>query len=238
MDSKEFGMYLKKARSERKLTLSELSKLSGLSQPYLSQIENGKRGIPSPENIRKLYIPLRKSFREMMVLAGHFQNDSEYYEDSAKEIVKKNQHHSEAYLNDPIKYLEFWLNRIGDDGYIKKEFREFISSVFRYHEVESLSKDFNIYDLVREISTNEDPSKGIAIGMEIESHLVETYRPLYKEEVPDGMQHLVTKGYFAPVELLEVLENKYLMYKSTKLTKHQRKLISVILDALILEEPK
>ncbi|MGG2075697.1 transcriptional regulator [Lysinibacillus irui] len=51
---KNFGIHLKAARERAGLTLSELGNLVGYSNPYLSQIESGKRSNPpSPELIRK-----------------------------------------------------------------------------------------------------------------------------------------------------------------------------------------
>lgn len=38
-----FGHYLKKIRKDRGLSLTELSKLTGFSNPYLSQIERSNR---------------------------------------------------------------------------------------------------------------------------------------------------------------------------------------------------
>ena len=43
----DFGAYLKKLRLSRGLTIKVLSDLSEVSMAYLSQMENGKRGIPS-----------------------------------------------------------------------------------------------------------------------------------------------------------------------------------------------
>ena len=42
-----FGETLRKIRKEKNLTLREVEKKSGISNSYLSQIEQGKRGIPS-----------------------------------------------------------------------------------------------------------------------------------------------------------------------------------------------
>jgi transcriptional regulator with XRE-family HTH domain len=54
----KFGQMLRKQRESKNLTLSELGQLANLSQPYLSQIENGKRGIPSPQVLQALAGPL------------------------------------------------------------------------------------------------------------------------------------------------------------------------------------
>ncbi len=70
MEPIEFGKEIRALRKEKGMTLAELSRESGISHPYLSQIENGKF-TPSPEILKKLSGPLGKSHAELMVLAGH-----------------------------------------------------------------------------------------------------------------------------------------------------------------------
>ena len=50
----EFGQYVRKLRKEKKITLIELAEKTGLSQPYLSKIEMGKRPIPTVNTLHKL----------------------------------------------------------------------------------------------------------------------------------------------------------------------------------------
>lgn len=67
----EFGKYLKKLRKERGLTIRALEELSGVSNSYLSQIELGQRGAPSPDVLKKLAGPLGVTIPKLMVKAGH-----------------------------------------------------------------------------------------------------------------------------------------------------------------------
>lgn len=53
MENNQFGQLLKKLREEKGFSITTLSKRSGVSQPYISQLENGKRN-PSPEILKKL----------------------------------------------------------------------------------------------------------------------------------------------------------------------------------------
>ncbi|MCM3599356.1 helix-turn-helix domain-containing protein [Robertmurraya korlensis] len=72
---KEVGLYLKKLRVERKISIRQLSEKSGVSHAYLSQIENGKRGVPSPDIIKKIAPHLNVSYKELMKAAGHINDD-------------------------------------------------------------------------------------------------------------------------------------------------------------------
>jgi len=77
-----FGEYLRGLRKEKRLTLVQLSKLSGVSNPYLSQIENNKF-IPSPDILRKLYRSLGVGYTTLLDKAGYMEDEE------MLEIIKK-----------------------------------------------------------------------------------------------------------------------------------------------------
>lgn len=62
-----FGLKLKQARKERKLSLAKLSEASGLSISYLNEIEKGKK-YPKPEKIQAISSALDLNFDEMVSL--------------------------------------------------------------------------------------------------------------------------------------------------------------------------
>lgn len=67
----EFGKYLKELRECRKLTTRQVENFCGVSNSYLSLIENGKRGIPSPDILNKLAPVYRIQYEDLMVAAGY-----------------------------------------------------------------------------------------------------------------------------------------------------------------------
>lgn len=71
MDAKEFGAKLKEIRKEKKITLLDLKARTGYSDSYLSQIENGYKGLPKPELLRKLAVGLDISYIHLKNLAGY-----------------------------------------------------------------------------------------------------------------------------------------------------------------------
>ncbi|MFC5532250.1 helix-turn-helix domain-containing protein [Cohnella yongneupensis] len=71
MEPLEFGQFLRSLREGKKLTMRKLDNLSGVSHSYISQIERGERGIPSPDILNKLAGPLGVSPAVFMVKAGH-----------------------------------------------------------------------------------------------------------------------------------------------------------------------
>lgn len=95
MNIEEFGTYLKELRENKNLTLTELGELIEYSNPYLSQIENGKRNnMPSPAILKKLSDVLNVSYFDLMVKAGHWEPVNP---DSV--IKKRDQEHTNIRMN-------------------------------------------------------------------------------------------------------------------------------------------
>jgi transcriptional regulator with XRE-family HTH domain len=66
---RDIGDYIKQQRSNAKISLRQLSKLAGVSNPYLSQIERGLRK-PSAEILQQIAKGLRISAEALYVQAG------------------------------------------------------------------------------------------------------------------------------------------------------------------------
>ncbi|WP_261301821.1 helix-turn-helix domain-containing protein [Paenibacillus andongensis] len=61
-------------RKLKGFTIRELADRSGVSAAYISQLENGNRGIPSPEVLMKLSEGLNTSYSELMDIAGYLES--------------------------------------------------------------------------------------------------------------------------------------------------------------------
>ncbi|MCG8914208.1 helix-turn-helix domain-containing protein [Actinokineospora sp. PR83] len=66
---RDIGGYIKQQRDTAKISLRQLSKLAGVSNPYLSQIERGLRK-PSAEILQQIAKGLRISAEALYVRAG------------------------------------------------------------------------------------------------------------------------------------------------------------------------
>ncbi|WP_025691984.1 transcriptional regulator [Paenibacillus zanthoxyli] len=78
----EFGLYLKRLRESKGLTLSQLAVAAGISGSQISRIENGLRGVPKPATLRRLAEAMNASYEELMERAGYLQE----YEQMAEAI--------------------------------------------------------------------------------------------------------------------------------------------------------
>lgn len=65
------GNTLKEHRKNLRITLREAEKNTGISNAYLSQVENGKINQPTPKILRKLSDYYNLSYLDLMKLAGH-----------------------------------------------------------------------------------------------------------------------------------------------------------------------
>ncbi|ASR33925.1 XRE family transcriptional regulator [Prauserella marina] len=66
---RDIGVYIRQQRNNAKISLRQLSKLAGVSNPYLSQIERGVRK-PSAEILQQIAKGLRISAEALYVQAG------------------------------------------------------------------------------------------------------------------------------------------------------------------------
>src|SRR5690606_9805791 len=58
------------------MTIRQLELYSEVSNAYISQLERGKRGIPSPDILKKLAAPLGLDYNELMIKAGYVANET------------------------------------------------------------------------------------------------------------------------------------------------------------------
>lgn len=77
MNDIEFGLYLKNIRKQKKLTVRQLDLYSGVSHSYISQLERGVKGIPSPDILKKLSKPLGVDYEELMRVSGYIKEETE-----------------------------------------------------------------------------------------------------------------------------------------------------------------
>lgn len=73
MSQHNFAAYLREIRKGKNLTMVELSKAAGVSQSYLSQLENGK-SLPTDAVVNKLLIGLTTSVEEQNEIKVEMNN--------------------------------------------------------------------------------------------------------------------------------------------------------------------
>lgn len=157
----QFREYLKKLRKEKGLTLRDLEKKSGITNAYLSMIENGKRGIPNPDTLMKIHEPLGVSYEELMVKAGYISSEVR------SELIPETVQTMESF-NDFVELMknaaEIFIGSVTDeDGFLKNNFKEtFINEVQKSFpelskkEINELLNDPDIFNQIFNHLTMEE----------------------------------------------------------------------------------
>ncbi|WP_342576383.1 helix-turn-helix domain-containing protein [Paenibacillus sp. FSL M8-0142] len=76
-----FGAYLKQIREDKGLSINQLAQAAEISGSQISRIENGLRGIPKPQTLRKIADALEVPYEELMSKAGYLDSELSLHED-------------------------------------------------------------------------------------------------------------------------------------------------------------
>lgn len=76
METKHFGSYIRALREKKGFTVNQLALYSGVSSAQISRIENGLRGVPKPETIKKLSDALGHPYDDLMQAAGYIDDNT------------------------------------------------------------------------------------------------------------------------------------------------------------------
>lgn len=69
------GEFIRENREKKGISIRELSRLSGVSHPYISQIETGKNDKPSPDLLKKISKHIEVPYSKLMIEAGYLTGD-------------------------------------------------------------------------------------------------------------------------------------------------------------------
>ncbi|MED3351953.1 helix-turn-helix domain-containing protein [Bacillus thuringiensis] len=161
-----FGSYIKEKRIEKNLSLREAARLSEISHPYLSQLENGKNSKPSIEIIQKLSKGLGIPNGSLMLAAGYI-NDP-FAIDKVDETAFKQAFHKQDLeelekVNAEIKRLEKQPEQ-GDIKELKQRKQRLTNRINKYNGTyvkdETVTKSLSVppylFNLNYLLSSNHD----------------------------------------------------------------------------------
>ncbi|MGG2971384.1 helix-turn-helix transcriptional regulator [Geobacillus stearothermophilus] len=101
--AKQFGSYIRQLREKKGYTVNQLSLYSGVSSAQISRIENGLRGVPKPETIKKLSEALGHSYEDLMQAAGYLDDNAQ---PKLPELTEKDERDIQKELEKIIKGLK------------------------------------------------------------------------------------------------------------------------------------
>jgi SOS regulatory protein LexA len=149
---KDFGTYLKKLRLKSGLSLRDMEKRTGVSNAYISQLENGKRGIPNPDTLKKIHEALGVTYDELMERAGYISSETR------AGLLPETLQTMDSY--DALQELvenaaEIFTNSVyGEDGKLKESFRQYLLSQAENITEAEIDELINDPDIVQKILEN------------------------------------------------------------------------------------
>jgi transcriptional regulator with XRE-family HTH domain len=215
----DFGIYLKKLRQFKGITLEKLGEIVGLSKPYLSNIENGRRGIPSPDLLNRLAEPLGITHSELMVKAGHISGqllDHDSLEFKASKIG--------AAIVDVLKEI------LAENKQIKNEVAEFHRLLVALLN----GADIQVSELKRLLYDVEPDNELVPrLGNEVQTVKIDDLLALLDKVISDDTALRMLKSeYLEKNDLRNYLDQKHVEYNGHKLTDQDRQRILDMLKAL------
>lgn len=88
MSSKQsIGKLIRKQRESIRITLNQLSGLSGVSVAHLSRVELGQR-VPSPRTLQSIAKPLGFDLNELLILAGYISPEPSALSEEQRNILR------------------------------------------------------------------------------------------------------------------------------------------------------
>src|SRR5690625_7281715 len=101
------------------MNIRQLKLYSGVSNSYLSQLENGKRGIPSPDIIKKISKGLKVDYNDLMIKAGYMKEK----QITDKDIGLMSDEEIDEEIKEIMKEVDVWYKNEQEDKREKLEMR-------------------------------------------------------------------------------------------------------------------
>lgn len=109
----KLGKTLTAARERKSLSLRDVERHTGLSNAYLSQIENGKIASPSPKVLHKLAAVYELPYPSLMSLAGYPAGETAEGEEGGSRLAARLGPTSPEEEDALAEYLAFMRSRTG-----------------------------------------------------------------------------------------------------------------------------
>jgi transcriptional regulator with XRE-family HTH domain len=143
MTSIEFGQYIRDLRLKKGFSIRQLEVYSGVSNSYISQLENGKKQSPSPDILKKLSVALKVPYEEFLKKAGYINTPQATFNELIKEGTF-NYYVEEYFDSDKLDIVSLY-SKLSED--LQKE-------LLRYGKYLKVINDLNNYNNKKKDKTN------------------------------------------------------------------------------------
>lgn len=257
-----FGKKLKELRTEKGYTLTSLGNDIGYSNPYLSQIENGKKGIPSPEFLRKISDALDVDYEYLLYISGIIDNDLYQHKLQLEESHKKTDMEIHQLETELERILREYIviqhsynennksssgteedNKILSQKSAQKEYQKIkLQEILRSKRMinQDLNEELNRLD---ELIKQESIDKKVENEKEVESQknsIIDSFLDLFGENA-DEMAGINLPDFYDDDDAPDIRDflNNHIVYYDGKLLDYKNKNLAIkILDVLFEDVEK
>ncbi|MEH7250302.1 helix-turn-helix transcriptional regulator [Neobacillus niacini] len=238
MSTKEFGQFLRQLRKEKELTVRKLAELSNVSQSYITNLENNKRGVPSYDVLKKLSEALELRYSELLYRAGYF-TEEEY------EVYRKIEARSEAIYERLKKVIDL----LSTNGKFRQNILKDLIPIFNNDQVFSgyqFGYVFIFDDIVEKLKI--DPEHDISdfldefqkyYNTDEVKNLLKYATDDFKEDTLKKLEKVAIKHNLLESntnDLVEFLRKENLTYKDHPINDYHLNLITSYLDVLFQDK--
>ncbi|MFS0767099.1 helix-turn-helix domain-containing protein [Peribacillus phoenicis] len=221
MNVKEFGAYLKELRKSKSLSTHKLAELSGVSQSYISHVENGRKSnVPSTEILKKLARALGVSTFDLIEKAGHLPDIS------PMERERLNVNYDVQAQLEP--QLERALQIIAKDNEFIAEVQEDIRELEKFYdnhlEIDEKITPLFLRDLVENFDWDEE---WILI-------LVSDINKVSRKYDPNDLKNILARY----TDLTTFLNQPNVTYNNKLISSEHKKIILTMVEALFAAQEK
>ena len=249
MSGEKFGNYLRTLRKERGLTVKKVADLSDVSQSYITNVENNKRGTPSPDILKKLAEPLGVTYAELMVKAGYvkFEDLNDTLSDGSKEYhdyekvfeemkeykaARKKEWQYRDWITESLKYFILLFDIEVDRPFVGKIKEEFLNKL-------------DEFTLKHGVTIGEIDANSPTMYEQIADAVNDTYNISFQLELLEELKKIANKYHLwgnptfdYPSSLEDFLQQPNITYNNHAFTEQDKKLTVNFLDVLFSERTK
>jgi transcriptional regulator with XRE-family HTH domain len=108
----DLGLLLKESRKLSKLTLRQVEEATGISNAYLSQLENGKIKKPSANVLYKIASVYRVDINQLMKSSGLAKNETKSSDDFLDSVSFYARELTEYEMQEVLDFLKFKFSKL------------------------------------------------------------------------------------------------------------------------------
>ncbi|SEN87062.1 Helix-turn-helix [Amphibacillus marinus] len=239
----KIGEIIKELRNKKGISARELSRRSGISQPYLSQLETGKNNNPTNEVLKKIASGLSIEFVELIHLSNYY-NAEEVEKNKINKLLSE-MTDLKGYFLPHLKedvfyairesnlYMAHAFHNASDASGYERMFTDYFLNkndewTYSERDHEDMAKDFDKAYNIRTMLEVIEQGETTIEELESFSNLL--------NDIANKHNIAITGNEEVEADLYKVIKHKNVHYKQNKLNDNDKIIIAAYLDGYFSNE--